>query len=500
MNDQNRRRDDSHPDQPLDWQSDALHPEYRRPVTQAAIDGAKKEVIDAGMTLLALERIEAAVLPIPDTKPKLWAAIGPLEGIRRLLSYEEPDSAGAARQGGATSKESGLAAPQAGAGKVEVPIFTDEQINDILEAAYKRGELRWAGFEKDSEDRYCRPSLSACHFDLFRAAVKAASPAAPVAEKGQSDDNLGAKLHGTMDAQVWATEFCRLNNAADHGMMLAWFANAIMAGYDHAKREAPPATGEGQQQDEDLGAVREQASAWLKVYWLLSELRPGFYNKGASGMESALIEIRELAQQARASLSSPAERQEAEPCKPTDLSAQLRDIAKNYGTGEYLQVRPQMLNAAAEEIERYYGGMLAWKRTAEKKDRDWNEELMARVDERCAARVAAPSGEIGTVDTPEFRAVMRKLLTAHDQRMNGPRGIALIAHINQYAAQVAKAEREKALEEATFVVQKCFVSIGQPDDPHPDAVTFNGAVYDCANAIKALRTPQPAADTEQGAK
>jgi hypothetical protein len=37
---------------------------------------------------------------------------------------------------------------------------------------------------------------------------------------------------------------------------------------------------------------------------------------------------------------------------------------------------------------------------------------------------------------------MRKLLTAHDQRMNGPSGIAVIAHIEQDKAQAVKAARE----------------------------------------------------------
>lgn len=43
-------------------------------------------------------------------------------------------------------------------------------------------------------------------------------------------------LNDISDATVWAKEFCRINSAADEGTMLAWFANAIMAGYDHAKR------------------------------------------------------------------------------------------------------------------------------------------------------------------------------------------------------------------------------------------------------------------------
>jgi hypothetical protein len=54
---------------------------------------------------------------------------------------------------------------------------------------------------------------------------------------------------------------------------------------------------------------------------------------------------------------------------PTDLSKQLRSIAKGVSSGDYVQVRPQMINAAAQEIERYYCGMLAWKGTAEAKDR-----------------------------------------------------------------------------------------------------------------------------------
>lgn len=41
-------------------------------------------------------------------------------------------------------------------------------------------------------------------------------------------------LHQTMDADVWAKEFCRLNICSDVDMMRAWFANAIMCGYDHA--------------------------------------------------------------------------------------------------------------------------------------------------------------------------------------------------------------------------------------------------------------------------
>ena len=51
------------------------------------------------------------------------------------------------------------------------------------------------------------------------------------------------KLLSTMDAKVWTDEFmaakARLGNKEfDHAMMLSWFANAIMAGFDEANRRA----------------------------------------------------------------------------------------------------------------------------------------------------------------------------------------------------------------------------------------------------------------------
>ena len=39
----------------------------------------------------------------------------------------------------------------------------------------------------------------------------------------------------TMDAYVWAKKFCEKYPQFDHGEAVAWFANAIMAGYDTAR-------------------------------------------------------------------------------------------------------------------------------------------------------------------------------------------------------------------------------------------------------------------------
>lgn len=51
------------------------------------------------------------------------------------------------------------------------------------------------------------------------------------------------KLHDTMDAVVWAKEFKRIcdtnGHYCDEEWMVSWFANAIMVGWDFAKRTMP---------------------------------------------------------------------------------------------------------------------------------------------------------------------------------------------------------------------------------------------------------------------
>ena len=50
------------------------------------------------------------------------------------------------------------------------------------------------------------------------------------------------ELYGEFDARVWAKEFIKSvkkkpSIATDEGTMIGWFANAIMSGYDKAKKE-----------------------------------------------------------------------------------------------------------------------------------------------------------------------------------------------------------------------------------------------------------------------
>ena len=43
----------------------------------------------------------------------------------------------------------------------------------------------------------------------------------------------------SFDAQEWAKAFCKINPGIDEDIMVGWFANALMRGYDeHAKRMA----------------------------------------------------------------------------------------------------------------------------------------------------------------------------------------------------------------------------------------------------------------------
>lgn len=47
-----------------------------------------------------------------------------------------------------------------------------------------------------------------------------------------------------MDGKLWADAFMQMwgdkLNEVDHGLMLGWFCNAIMAGYDTAIKESQP--------------------------------------------------------------------------------------------------------------------------------------------------------------------------------------------------------------------------------------------------------------------
>lgn len=119
------------------------------------------------------------------------------------------------------------------------------------------------------------------------------------------------KLLGTMDAKVWTDEFmatkARLGNKEfDHAMMLAWFANAIMAGFDEANRRAQRA----------LDAEREKVNgleAELEEYRSIAE------QQGASKAVSELATLQAQAKQLDRTLADVYQQRDG-------LQAQLRQV------------------------------------------------------------------------------------------------------------------------------------------------------------------------------
>lgn len=60
-------------------------------------------------------------------------------------------------------------------------------------------------------------------------------------ENETDNSKTAVNLHNTIDARVWADEFNKVlvshgEQPIDPGFLIGWFANAIMAGYDHASR------------------------------------------------------------------------------------------------------------------------------------------------------------------------------------------------------------------------------------------------------------------------
>lgn len=61
--------------------------------------------------------------------------------------------------------------------------------------------------------------------------------------------------------------------------------------------------------------------------------------------------------------------------------------------------------------------------------------------------------------------------------------------------------RAHILEEAAKACEQLYTGLGGPiDDPHPDAVIANGAINDCVNLIRRMRSADPAASTTGAAQ
>jgi hypothetical protein len=73
----------------------------------------------------------------------------------------------------------------------------------------------------------------------------------------------------------------------------------------------------------------------------------------------------------------------------TDVAHQLRNAADKMHIAPLAQSELiLMLRLAADEADRFYNGMMAWKQTAQTKDAKLSQEMTDRINERVAARLA----------------------------------------------------------------------------------------------------------------
>lgn len=122
----------------------------------------------------------------------------------------------------------------------------------------------------------------------------------------------------------------------------------------------------------------------------IADLRAALASRGAAQGRITQDDSANFAAPASA-IASPA----AAVAAPTDLSQRLRE--KVYG-GTHPDFKADIL-AAADEIERYYGGMMNWKANAQQKDRQ-----MAEYREKIAALESAPAAPVaGSQQVPAGR-------------------------------------------------------------------------------------------------
>jgi len=103
----------------------------------------------------------------------------------------------------------------------------------------QRHELWWSGPYKNCPVCHMAQWYPEPDAILAPAGAPQATPKPPAtcSEAGSTRALTDAhELLNTMDGVVWAKEFCRITGFTDEGWAIAWFCNAIMAGYDEATR------------------------------------------------------------------------------------------------------------------------------------------------------------------------------------------------------------------------------------------------------------------------
>lgn len=99
-------------------------------------------------------------------------------------------------------------------------------------------------------------------------------PPPPVSREA---DNLNW-LTSEFDGAVWAREFCKVTGFVDEPWALTWFCNAIMAGYDYAKREAVPSAPPGELDALDPRALERVQRMAANARYSAGLLGPGLFH------------------------------------------------------------------------------------------------------------------------------------------------------------------------------------------------------------------------------
>ncbi len=165
------------------------------------------------------------------------------------------------------------AAAPASAAQATSDSFTDECVASGQSCSYGQH-----GIKGERQCQYCggAPAVVPKARDEAQDVRTSASPAEPALRDGATDCNF---LLSTMDAKVWADEFCKHNKALDHGTMLGWFANAIMTGHDEAQRRALKSPATGAQEQVGAGNAAKVPHVMQQAIQMDGELDESFYRR-----------------------------------------------------------------------------------------------------------------------------------------------------------------------------------------------------------------------------
>lgn len=222
------------------------------------------------VAFLVDEKFDPVTLPYPDREfktdriiCKLYRLLAPGNIKSWDVSNETPvGSVSPEPQSAAWFRAQRQAAPEESEGIVAGKIWTAEDHNKAV--ATMKGvpipvtdeDLAGVDYEELKELRFQNAELSR---QLEAAKSQSYVP----------DCSVDAShLTGNFDAQAWADVFVKVFPRFDHGTALAWFANAIMAGFDHAQNS----TASGQKRD--LERVIEGCRESLADFCTREELDP----------------------------------------------------------------------------------------------------------------------------------------------------------------------------------------------------------------------------------